>query len=126
MDSRGKGKKRRKKRGFIEYDYEALYNQNIENLDEYFVEKILEEFINPIAGKKSKGWNIGTLPRKSQIMMRLNTLKRKGIVKYIMVTAKYQDKQGMHEVDLDDLKVSPFMIAKSGTYKVHFTQNSKG
>jgi hypothetical protein len=58
--------------------------------------------------------------------MRLNTLKRKGIVKYIMVTAKYQDKQGMHEVDLDDLKVSPFMIAKSGTYKVHFTQNSKG
>lgn len=90
------------------------------------VEKILEEFINPIAGKKSKGWNIGTLPRKSQIMMRLNTLKRKGIVKYIMVTAKYQDKQGMHEVDLDDLKVSPFMIAKSGTYKVHFTQNSKG
>lgn len=46
MDNRGRGtgkKRRRKKRQYIEYDYEALYNQSIENLDEYFVEKMLEE-----------------------------------------------------------------------------------
>jgi hypothetical protein len=36
------GKTRRKKNQYIEYDYEALYNQNVEDWDEYFIEQLLK------------------------------------------------------------------------------------
>ena len=38
----GKGK-RRKRQQYIDYDYEALYNQSIDDWDEYFVEQLLKD-----------------------------------------------------------------------------------
>lgn len=37
----GKGKKR-KRQQYIDYDYEALYNQSIDDWDEYFIEQLLK------------------------------------------------------------------------------------
>lgn len=82
----------------------------------------LRNYLDPISGKGKKGWEIGTIPRKSQIMMKLNSIKSKGIINHIMINAKYTDKFGTHEVDLDDLKVTPFMVVKSGNHKIHLVQ----
>jgi hypothetical protein len=87
------------------------------------VTKTLNSYLNPIAEPGRKGWEIGTLPRKSQIMMRLNSIKSKGIMSHLMITARYTDRFGTHEVDLDDLKATPFMVVKSGVHKVHLIQS---
>lgn len=87
------------------------------------VTSTLNTYLNPIIGIGKKGWEIGTLPRKSQIMMRLNSIKSKGIMSHLMITARYTDRYGTHEVDLDDLKPTPFMVVKSGVHKVHLIQD---
>lgn len=74
----------------------------------------LEEYLNPL-----NGWKIGTIPRVSQIMMRLNVLKNKAIIKKTTITAKYTDMQGEHEVNINSLKVTPYMICRSGNHTVH-------
>lgn len=79
----------------------------------------LNHYLNPITTETDRGWNIGQLPRKAQIMMKLNSLKSRAIIRQIVVTAKYEDEEGFHEVDLDDLKVSPFMVVKNGKHQIH-------
>ena len=86
------------------------------------VAKTLNDYLNPISGKGRKGWEIGAIPRKSQIMMKLNSIKSKGIINHIMINATYTDKFGTHEVDLEELKVTPFMVVKSGNHKIHLVQ----
>ena len=86
------------------------------------VGEILDKYLNPISENGKKGWEIGNIPRKSQIMMKLNSIKSKGIINHIMITAKYTDRHGVHEIDLEDLKVTPFMVVKSGKHKIHLTQ----
>lgn len=81
----------------------------------------LETYLNPIKDEHGSGWNIGVLPRKSQIMMRLNALKRRALIRHIVVTAKYEDENGVHEVDIDQLKVSPFMVVVNGTHHIHIS-----
>jgi len=79
----------------------------------------LEKYLSPVSSENGKGWNIGDMPRKSQILMKLNSFKSRALIKHIVVTAKYEDGTGVHEVDLDDLEVTPFMVVCSGTHKVH-------
>ncbi len=86
------------------------------------VQKSLNEYLNPISSTGKKGWDIGVLPCKSQIIMKLNAVKSKAIINHIMVTAKYSDKNGVHEVDLEDLKVSPFMVVRNGIHKIYLSQ----
>ena len=81
----------------------------------------LDQYLNPIANGKNKGWNIGQIPRKAQIMMKLNSLKSRAIIRQIVVTAKYEDDDGIHEVDLNELNVSPFMVVKNGKHKIHIS-----
>ena len=83
----------------------------------------MDEYLNPVSGIGKKGWDIGVLPRKSQIVMKLNAVKNKAIINHIMITAKYSDRNGTHEVDLDELKVSPFMVVKNGTHKIYLSQS---
>lgn len=81
----------------------------------------LENYLNPIATENGKGWNIGQMPRKAQILMKLNSLKSRALIDHIVVTAKYEDDAGVHEVDLEELKVSPFMVVVNGTHQVHIS-----
>ena len=94
---------------------------NVLNMDESFeiqskMQQTLAEYLDPVT---SKGLKIGTLPHKSQLLMRLNVLKNKAIVKKSVVIAKYRDEKGVHEMDLEDINVTPFMIARNGEHKVH-------
>ncbi len=81
----------------------------------------LEKYLDPIATETGKGWNIGSMPRKAQIMMKLNSLKSRALIRHIVVTARYEDDDGIHEVDLDELQVSPFMVVCNGRHQIHIS-----
>lgn len=79
----------------------------------------LKEYLDPLGYGTGKGWKIGTIPKKPQILMRLGVLKSRAIVKKSVMIAHYTDNDGEHEVDLADLKASPFMVCRNGTHNVH-------
>jgi len=79
----------------------------------------LEDYLNPVGYGTGKGWKIGTLPKKPQILMRLDVLKSRAIVKKSVIVAKYCDFEGEHEVDLTQLKPNAFMVPRSGEHNVH-------
>lgn len=85
----------------------------------------LNEFLNPISFEKHRGWGIGEIPRKSQILIRLNALKSKAIINQLVVTARYSDTEGYHEMDLDNLRGNPFMVVKNGKHKVHISKTGE-
>ena len=79
----------------------------------------LEEYLNPLGYGRGGGWKIGSMPRKPQILMRLDVLKSRAVVKKSVMIARYTDHTGEHESDLSVLKVTPFMVPRSGEHKVH-------
>lgn len=97
---------------------------NVVSMDDSFeiqglLQSCLKEYLNPIGYGTKGGWKIGTIPKKPQILMRLGVLKSRAIVKKSVMIAHYTDASGEHEVDLNDLKVTPFMVCKSGQHEVH-------
>ena len=83
------------------------------------MQETLERYLNPVASDFSEGWDIGVLPGKNQIAMQLTALKKEAVINKMVVTAAYVDHRGRHEVDLDELLVTPFMICCNGTHRVH-------
>ena len=79
----------------------------------------LEQYLDAVAGEFEKGWEIGVLPDKAQIRRKLNSLKVRAVIQKMAVTASYTDETGRHEKDLDAVEVTPFMVPKSGTHKIH-------
>ena len=82
------------------------------------VKDSLTEYLNPVSSEGHQGWPIGVLPKKSQILMRLSSLKSRMIVRKIAMIARYDDHLGRHEKDLMDLVPTPFMVACSGEHHV--------
>ncbi len=83
------------------------------------LEDCLNEYLSPLGYGSGGGWRIGTLPKKPQILMRLGILKSRAIIRKSVMVASYRDSEGDHEVDLDELEVTPFMVTRSGEHKVH-------
>lgn len=97
---------------------------NVVSMDDSFeiqglLQECLQEYLNPIGYGSGQGWKIGTIPKRPQILMRLGVLKSRAIVKKSVMIARYTDASGEHEVDLNDLKVTPFMVCRSGNHEVH-------
>ena len=80
---------------------------------------MLEEYLSPLSDRGDSGWSIGVVPKRSQIMMKLGTLKNRAVIKKTVITVHYVDKDGEHTLDIDDVKVTPFMVVRSGEHKVH-------
>ena len=80
---------------------------------------MLEGYFNPVSTKDSDGWAIGVIPRRNQILMKLGALKKRAVIKKTSIMAHYVDKDGEHEVDIDDIEVSPFMVVRSGKHKAY-------
>ncbi len=85
------------------------------------IQDTLDEYLNPVSGALNSGWNIGVLPRKSQILMRLNSLKIPAVVQHMVVTARYEDSMGVHEVDIEDIRKSPYMVVIGGKHHVYIS-----
>lgn len=83
------------------------------------ISDMLKEYLNPVSCREDEGWAIGVIPKKNQIMMKLGILKNRAVIKKTVITAHYVDKDGEHTLDIDDVKVSPFMVVRSGEHKVY-------
>ncbi len=97
---------------------------NILELDDSFeIQRLLtdalDEYLSPLGYEEGFGWRIGTLPKKPQILMRLGILKSRAIIRKSVMVAQYSDAAGDHEVDIEELKVTPFMVPRSGQHTVH-------
>ncbi len=82
------------------------------------LKETLRDYLDPIRGQNGGGWEIGVMPRRSQILMKLNVLKSKAVIRRLVVTVRYTDRSGTHEVDLGDLQENPYMICCSGSHQV--------
>lgn len=97
---------------------------NVVNLDDSFeiqglLSDCLREYLSPISSGGGHTRRIGTIPKKPQILMRLGVLKSRAIVRLSAMSARYRDRYGDHEVDLEELVVTPFMVCCSGEHQVH-------
>jgi hypothetical protein len=78
-------------------------------------------FLDPLSHGGRGGWEIGELPTESQIRMMLQSIKTDALVRRYIITARYVDRRGVHESDLDALRGNPFMIGVSGEHRVHIS-----
>ncbi|MCR5486514.1 MAG: hypothetical protein K6F35_03170 [Lachnospiraceae bacterium] len=82
------------------------------------IRDMLKSYFNPVAQDGTDGWDIGEIPKRTQIMMRLGTLKSHAIVRKTSIIARYTDRDGGHEVDIANLPANPFMVVRSGKHHV--------
>ncbi len=85
------------------------------------VNNVLTEYLNPVSDDSHDGWPIGSLPKESQILMRLNVLRSRAVIQRITMIGKYVDSDGEHELDVKDITMSPFMVPRSGEHRVIIT-----
>ncbi|MCD8130228.1 MAG: hypothetical protein LUE16_02940 [Lachnospiraceae bacterium] len=79
----------------------------------------LERYLNPVTGDDGSGWTIGTLPKRTQLLIRLNTLRSKAVVRRMSVTVSWRDADGAHETDLENAPANPFFVCRSGEHRIH-------
>lgn len=84
-----------------------------------------EKYFDPVSNETGSGWNIGSMPKPTQVMMKLSTISSKAIIKKMSMTAHYVDKDGEHETSLHDLKISPFMAVRSGDHQVNIEMSAR-
>ena len=96
------------------------------NMDDSFevqntIRDVLDRYLDPVdgAGESNRGWEIGVMPKKPQILMQLAGLKKQALIRKTSITVKYSDYEGEHECDYDSLKVTPFMVCRSGVHQVN-------
>ena len=82
----------------------------------------LKDFLNPISNGSHTGWEIGELPKPSQILLCLRRTSCKEDIQHIMITGKYQGRTGVCEMELEKIPDSLFFICKSGQHKVHILE----
>ena len=76
-------------------------------------------FLDPLPSPGHSGWEIGTLPTENQLKMLLQSLRFPGRIERMIAVARYVDKNGVHEVGLDQLPDTPFAIGVNGEHKIH-------
>jgi hypothetical protein len=79
----------------------------------------LENFLKPVTGNNAAGWDIGEIPLKKQIIMKLQFLQGNVAVHNFIMNAKYSDETGVHETDAENLRGNPFVVVKSGKHEIH-------
>ena len=87
-------------------------------LQEHIAEE-LEEYIDPVSGGKGDDWRIGVIPKRSQIMMKVNSVRGMASLKKMTVSAIYTDETGEHETDLDSLVIRPDMCVRNAKHHIY-------
>lgn len=77
----------------------------------------LERYLDPI---QNQFWDIGRMVTAKQINMQLNLEKGNALMERVMLSAMYEDENGIHEADLDSLLGNPYVLVMSGEHKIHF------
>ena len=79
----------------------------------------MDEYLNPYA---SQDWEIGRMPTEAQIRLLLRSGRQHMVIRNISIHTVYQDETGSHEQMLDELKVNPYMMCRSGSHRIHIIQ----
>lgn len=79
--------------------------------------KVLDMYLDPI---NNQFWDIGRMVTAKQIGMQLNIEKGNALIERVMLSALYEDENGIHEADLDSLLGNPYVLVMSGEHKIHF------
>ncbi len=85
------------------------------------VKTVLSEYLDPVRNGNSEGWDIGSLPKQTQILMKLGVMRSKAVIQRITMIGHYVDANGEHELDTKDIEVTPFMVPRNGEHKVIIT-----
>lgn len=97
--------------------------QNLE-YDDFETRELLNQtlcdFLNPLSTENGEGWKIGEMPRKLQLVTKLNSLQLKLKIYKLVILASYTDAQGFHECELQELPNNPFFLCTSGTHTIFF------
>ncbi|MBO5278783.1 MAG: hypothetical protein J6B06_04775, partial [Lachnospiraceae bacterium] len=83
------------------------------------IEEFLRNYLSPVRADRNQGWDIGVIPKTTQIMFGLNVIKEKAVIRQIAITAKYRDDTGIHETDLQRLPVNPFFVCRNGEHRIY-------
>lgn len=85
------------------------------------VKSVLSDYLAPVRSGGSDGWDIGTLPKETQILMKLGVMRSKAVIQRITMIGHYVDADGEHELDTKDIDITPFMVPRNGEHKVIIT-----
>ena len=85
------------------------------------VKSVLSDYLNPVKSAAGDGWDIGTLPKETQILMKLGVMRSKAVIQRITMIGHYVDAFGEHELDTKDIELTPFMVPRNGQHKVIIT-----
>jgi hypothetical protein len=85
------------------------------------VKSVLSDYLDPVRSGGSDGWDIGTLPKETQILMKLGVMRSKAVIQRITMIGHYVDANGEHELDTKDIDITPFMVPRNGEHKVIIT-----
>lgn len=80
----------------------------------------LRDFLDPLSTDGNAGWKIGEMPRKLQIVTKLNSLQIKLKIYKLVILASYTDAQGFHECELNELPNNPFFLCTNGIHTIFF------
>lgn len=83
------------------------------------IQEAIQDFLAPLPGERSQGWDIGVLPTEGQLKMLLQSLRFPGRMGRVVASARYVDRDGVHEMGLDRLPGGPFAIGVSGEHHVY-------
>ena len=83
------------------------------------MKKELADYLSPISTKRGQGWDIGIIPRKAQVLMKLNAIRKKAVIRRLVIVGKYRDERGIHECELESLPENPFFVCQSGHHVIH-------
>lgn len=102
----------------VELWVELFHIEETFELQNYY-QSWLAEYLDPYS---AQAWEIGSMPTEAQIRLLLRSGRHQIVIRHISIHTVYQDESGLHEQSLEDLKVTPYMLCKSGTHKIHFVQ----
>lgn len=81
--------------------------------------KRLEQFLDPLTGGVGgKGWRIGELPDRSQIITVIYHDERIRYMGNLLISCRISSNQQLKEVSEDDIKKNPYLLTVSGEHRV--------
>lgn len=78
---------------------------------------MLTEYFDPV---KNSSWEIGGEVTESQIRLRLNMEKGGAMIRRVLISGRYRDREGWHETELKNVSGNPYLLVVSGQHRIHF------
>lgn len=86
------------------------------------VEEKLNQFFDPLSGNFDReGWEMGYLPTMIQLRNLIHMTEHVEEIQSIFVTSYRWGKNGMEEIELEQVKECPFVLPMNGTHHISIT-----